>query len=751
MPIKEAIMDFYSLADFVSSMWLYLLLVWSSQAVSRLSSAIDLDSGFNTEPNETKGKRNRNPLSIIETGCQFNWTNRYEMVMKVRDRMKNRNKLFLRFKVPVFYLNSNLTWQSTSNVVETWVWVPASHEYMLYFPHNFNVLSLGTMGIITKNFGKPGGEGNILGSCNNDCITNKQKSTNSTSRCSLTKKDLVNFMSDVIDDEKEWNYVCLQLDYVGTDVVSDPNSAVPDLLYYFIFLRKLFSRRPYFGKGMTKDDFINYNCFKKDGGLEIKELHMNYFVIFVTAVILWLYTPLLIHYFPSSELTVKNYPANLNHAMFHSTHKSPVYFTSLLRCMLCFYMKENKAIKSRTRRFLFVGCLLGLSIRFVYTAYWNVSAFFGVLIFFFVAISPDFWSVHLSNEHPTHFLDLWEYPEGVFRRNTQKKEYQFLAHCMSERIYLFCDIRFWKMLYNRCFTFFHNTIFWYSNQTEFPLCSLKLVHSLTTTIFIIFVALFYHLTPALYFYKQLFVVIFKATKQNLPKAESLFFSFIIISYFMAVMMFICYFVAEVTMFIYIGAVLEPSMAFKYLTLTSAIALLLYRLVKDLQDGYGKLRDEIVKILNNAKGRSQLNILCRSYGKDCTFDHEDGENGRFSILLKIKHEPSTLILYHDYFGTYLLRGLLDFCIEICDPLRRQVLMVVVKLLLTAFYIGIAMWIKNVFHKEKDVSSIFNAAQGIAITFVPNLFEFAAHKSHLGKKDDVVFSRRVHDAIAQYVAK
>ena len=63
----------------------------------------------------------------------------------------------------------------------------------------------------------------------------------------------------------------------------------------------------------------------------------------------------------------------------------------------------------------------------------------------------------------------------------------------------------------------------------------------------------------------------------------------------------------------------------------------------------------------------------------------------------------------------------------------------------------MWVKNVFHKENEVSSIFTAAQTIGVTFVPNILQFVAHKSHFEKKDDVFLSQRIHDAIVTYVAK
>ena len=120
--------------------------------------------------------------------------------------------------------------------------------------------------------------------------------------------------------------VFLQVNYDVSDVVLDTNAAIPDLLYYWRFLSQLRANRPYFGKGVKKDDFIHYNCFKKNGELERKELLMNYFVIMIIAILLWLYSPLLIYYFPSSEPTWLNYPVGLTHTEFHCTYKKSGLF-----------------------------------------------------------------------------------------------------------------------------------------------------------------------------------------------------------------------------------------------------------------------------------------------------------------------------------------------------------------------------------------------------------------------------------------
>lgn len=697
--------------------------------------------------------------SPAEFHCQFNWTNRAEMIEKVNDRITKRHKQFLRFKVPVFYHDcASGTWKQAKNEFETWVWVAATHDYMLYFPHNFNVLSLGTMGIITNNFWEPDGEGDLHGNWDDGCV----KLEMGTRRCALTKDDMLNFMSDVSKDEIKWDYVCRQLDYDVTDVILNPNSALPDLFYYWRFLRQLFSRRPYFGKSLSRDDFIHYNCYTRNGELEAKELLMSYYVISILAVILWLFSPLLVYYLPSSKPAFSNYPPHLKPKDFHPTYKSPVYFMNFVRCVLCFHMEKNKGVKSRIRRVVFFLCSFVILIRFCNTPHWSFLAVF-VIVFLVSASIPEFWSASLGDEQPTHFLDCWEYPEDVFRRNTREKEYQFLAHCMKERVFLVLDPRLWTML---CFESFKSPLFsctWVELASDFPIGMLKLVVSVFACVVILvcmsLLTLVYHFVPAFYFYKKIFLAIFDATRLGLftnsrrsinvlTSVVGLVCSVILVGYFVLATMFCSYLVAEVTMFTYIGAVLDPSMAFKYVTLVGAISLVLHNLVKDLRESYERLRDQIVDILEGEDHLSHVRNACGITNPDI-LERNVEPDGALNILLKLDTTAPKVLLYRDHFATYLSRPLLDFCIEQCDPVRRQMLFIFVKVLLMTFYVCIALWIKNVFHKEKEVANIFGIAQSIAMYFVPNLLQFLAHRRRQGKKD--FLHHRVHKAVAVYIER
>ena len=142
------------------------------------------------------------------------------MTEKIRDRLKYRpHKHFLRFKSPVYYLDTEGKWKQARDEFKTWVSVADTHKYMLHFPHNFNVLSLGTMGIITDDFWGPDGKWDISGYCNEPCAKLMKP------RCSLSWRDIQEFVANVtVNDKQDWNYICFQLDYDVNDVIRNPNT-----------------------------------------------------------------------------------------------------------------------------------------------------------------------------------------------------------------------------------------------------------------------------------------------------------------------------------------------------------------------------------------------------------------------------------------------------------------------------------------------------------------------------------------------
>lgn len=90
-------------------------------------------------------------------------------------------------------------------------------------------------------------------------------------------------------------------------------------------------------------------------------------------------------------------------------------------------------------------------------------------------------------------------------------------------------------------------------------------------------------------------------------------------------------------------------------------------------------------------------------------------------------------------TCISKDLYDYVVEKCSPVRRYVFIQVIAILVYAL---IAMSIKNVFHLEDEVGTIFELITIFALAFVPGLLRFLAYKSHFGKKTDVVLKKKIY---------
>ena len=135
----------------------------------------------------------------------------------------------------------------------------------------------------------------------------------------------------------------------------------------------------------------------------------------------------------------------------------------------------------------------------------------------------------------------------------------------------------------------------------------------------------------------------------------LVFGLIVVSYLMVLTMFCCYLMAEITLFTYVGALMEPSMAFRYVALAGAISVVLYKISQNLREKYDELRDEVVEILQKP---NLLTNLCQDSGLDqpAVLQQEEGPNGNIKIHLNTETEPSKVVLYKNSFATFLSRPL-----------------------------------------------------------------------------------------------
>lgn len=288
--------------------------------------------------------------------CKFQWHDKElkHLKEKVLDWMKGRPRFtgYNNTKLPVY--GSNFTG------VLTWVWLSKQQKYMIHFPHNFVSISTATMGVITQDWALDYDESLIFPPLRNHSINIKDKiyqherslgycdpeCLDANRSCGLGKHEIVELLTNIGNSAEnfEWDWICLQLNYDDihniTQTGSSPNFVIPDVLYYALFLRKLLIERPWLGLPTRKDQFLHYHCYSKGNLTTTKshELLEKYIVIPFFAAILWLYFPLLIHYFPSSSKEDDQMTGDFKfpNGMF-PTHKVPIYFGRWLKWLFCFY------------------------------------------------------------------------------------------------------------------------------------------------------------------------------------------------------------------------------------------------------------------------------------------------------------------------------------------------------------------------------------------------------------------------------
>ena len=140
------------------------------------------------------------------------------------------------------------------------------------------------------------------------------------------------------------------------------------------------------------------------------ELLMKYFVILIIAIILWLYIFAAPHsLLPSSQPPPINCPVGLDRKDF-----CPTWKPSLLRA---FSTVHIVLLHGGEKRYQVANS--SLSPRLVFL----LDIISDVVYILSAALVPEFFSVYLKSDLPTHFLGLWKYPEGVSRESAQKKEY----------------------------------------------------------------------------------------------------------------------------------------------------------------------------------------------------------------------------------------------------------------------------------------------------------------------------------------
>ena len=720
------------------------------------------------------------PLGIGVTGaqefrCPFHWdpTTKVKLRNKILDWMRHRQKSFNRFTVPVMgYTNGDVGMHNYTGLV-TWIWVLEKHEYMLHYPLNFIRISAATMGIVTDDWALdydksvvPVSLSNFsfdidddhyeyeagVGYCDPECIQQNRS-------CGIGKHDLANFSTDLTefdceDCPYEWSLLCLQLPYedITTVMNSHPNFVGPDIFYYMLFIKKLFTEGvlPTGGK-----DLNHYQCYQRAdlSKSKSKELMESYFVIPLIAFGLWLYSPLLVHYFPSSSATPS--PVKVPTNMFPS-HKSPNYLGRYVRGVFCYYApRSSKASLVRLRRLLFLAVILFSPTSLFLLPDYGKFCCAAVVVLVAASSVPPYFSKHVDPQQAVTLMG-WKVPEHLTRIDHNLKEYQLLAALMQERLYLVFNPKFWTTLINDfCYEHFRN---YFSSAAHLHL---HLVWGFMVFSFSVIVIATCYLTPFFYFLVQMAATAYSMTYGDnqsnswISKALSAIHGVLIYATILSVLLVIffwCYAFTEVSIFTLIGGAILPSMAFPYFILVGSIAGAVYALIHSLHEDYDKLIEEIVSILDSesnipkAKGFDPWNPVLRELVRA-----ESAElPSSYTISAVVGAGQEIPVMKHCYVATFLNRKLFDYVAGVCLPIHRQILFIVLQVVAILFYGLVVMWVKNVYHLEAEVDTIFSLVSIVAVAFVPGVLRVLAYKSYFGKKAEQALKQNVYLALVEYFA-
>jgi hypothetical protein len=707
--------------------------------------------------------------------CKFTWTRADHIREKILDRMKVRHKRFIRFTVPVLgYYNSENSISNYTGLL-TWVWVMDSHEYMLYYPHNFLYTSLYTLSIIVqdhaldiegpvslKGLGADLGRFNErdrdVGFCDAGCISENR----SCGIGELSLKDLLHNITDY-----KWYWLCLQLPhaYDVEDLEVMPHDAFPDLLYYWRFLRKFFTQRPNLGWTDDKKDFLHYYCYNRDGnhGNEGKELLMKFWVIPWVAFMMWLYFPLLVHFFPSSSAKKKR-----DSKMFPS-YKTPIYLGRLLKRVLCFYRNDQVCqtlVLIRIRRIFFLLLLVATSFRLLSRPHPYVY-YIWIMVSVLAAAScvPHYFSTYLDDlRSPSKFL-VWDLPQGILREDDHLCEYQLLSHLMLERICMVVDSRFWAFLINEILLPNSIQYFW---QSKFPQKVLDVVHIIVIGFPLLFLSIVFYMlfwfVPLPYFSWQLICAMWEGKRhftRSGPQCvcwDMLVSSHLVTMVTMLLLTLVvtytwCLAIAEFTIFTMIGGAVTPNIALQYFLLIGSVIGTIYGMVRNLHEGYDQILKEIIDILKEEGTRESLQeSLASKHSGAVVLVKEPAANSQWAhTILLVTGQPNSsplTLLWYNSTSTDVRTDMYFDIVEKCRPVRRQVFFILVKIIAMTFYIVVAMWVKNVYHLEEKVGAIVGVINNVAVYFIPGLLQYIAYQNNFGARKTATLRQSVYNALLQH---
>ena len=693
----------------------------------------------------------------------------------IKDIFTDEQKKFIRFRAPVInYTNRQLGLERWSGRV-TWVWVAGRFHYLLHYPLNYQTLSLGTTDLVAENTEEEEIQINSTG-----CGTNTS--------CGVGFFELREVMEiEARAQGVEWEYLCVEADNAVLDIVSDypPNQelsmlnsrnfALPDILYQWRFLKLYFSNCSPFSLACM--NVTNYFCYRRhDNGRScvVKELLSHYPKIIYLSLIFWLFLPILVFYLPSSTPV---YSVRQIQGMF-PTHKLPVYLGRCIQRCLCYHATladRNGAIFIRLRRALGFILLSFLSFRFLILPAYQPFSWVVFCLFFTAVLYPNHLSVYITPEFPNSFPLFDEpYPDGMLRlrgSRTNSIEYQRLAHIMLERIYLPFDWRFWVYIGKNSFKQLRLR-FVQRSHTYSPLWMCEIVVSAIVGIITLFLSVIvvstYFIVPLPYFAKELFLAIHSGVYQHchalwssqttpiVLKPFGIFLSFfhgstqcVLLLYLILTLFSVSFLLTEVTIFTYLGASIAANTVFHYFVLIVAFGSTVYAIVHSIHKQYYSIVKNAEVLFENDSEIDYLKMLIRRRGMKVSL-HKTVRDGVHLLGNSPTRYDEILYVKQDLVG-YVNTELYFSVVENTQPIRRQVVLVIVKISLMLFFVILSMWTKNVYKNESIVSDIFNVAGQMAIPFIPAVLQFLSSQGQFGQKAEAQHKIDIVHAVVLYVQK
>ena len=713
--------------------------------------------------------------SESQFSCPARW-NWEKMRRDLKHILTVEEKKFIRFRAPVeryTVSEGGARWRQTE--LATWIWVSERFKYMLYYPQNFQTLSLGTTDIIAENME------------NDDIRIDCSHCGNSSAySCGVGYFELMALLLNVTEPlGEEWKYLCVEVDGGLSDIVSDypprqelqmlntRDFALPDVLYHARFLKRYFTFCTFFS--LKCKNVTNYFCYDTHGNCAVKEVLSHYSKIIYLAVLMWLFFPLLVYYLPSSK---RIYSHNHIDGMF-PTYKRPVYFG---RCIQKYFLCYHTSIGDRhawflvrARRALGFFLLATLSFRFLSLPTYQFLSWTLFFLFLAAALWPDLISTHIQAEVPECFpLFRDRYPEGIIKWHGSRQssvEYQKLAYIMLERMYMSFDGKFWTYIFQNCFRHLRDV---YNQQATFlPLWIIEVIFSALEGIVILsfsfIIVAVYFILPMPYFIKELFRAISSGVSQQCSsiwgnQGKPILFQIaqtllailhaslltMLLPYLIITLYSFCLLVTEITIFTYIGSTIAADKVLHYFVLIFAFGSALYAMIHSVHKLYSGILKDTVSLMEND---NEFNIVQSRVAGNQTLrlTIQKTAAGGVELVGIAPAQFSKQLYVEDDFVCYISSGLYFHIVERIQPVHRQVLFVFVKLFLMLFFINISMWVKNVYKQESMVWDIFLVAGDLAVYFIPTALQILSSQRQFGGKNDAQQKTDIVAAVMDYVEK